>query len=549
MKAYSYVRFSTADQLKGDSQRRQVEKAERWCAQNKIELAASYKDLGISAFEGRNAETGALAKFLELVKQGRIPKGSFLIVESLDRVSRNKITKALRLFLDIIESGIKIVTLMDNRIYDEKGINNGGSADLIISITVMTRANEESNTKKERISEAWEQKRRNLEKVKMTAVCPGWLRLSADRTKFEPIPARVRIVNEIFDLAIHGNGYRSITTALNLKKVPTFGRAKTWGSPYVKKILETRAVIGEFRPGCGTNGHRTLLDSVDNYFPAVVSKEKFATVTQVRKLRPNYCGRSAQWKGKHGRNLFNVFSKLAFDRTTGTPMVYANKKRAKHHHYLVPAACHRNQLNYQAWNYDEFMALFLLVCEKSALTKPSEIKLDDKALAIAQTELDSTNLKLDNLADFLATKGSSETVERKLRAMEETKKDLESTLSELSNVALVKPIDLGEIDWHDSDRLRENLRATVKKITVDAKEKWFAVEWLDNRPIHIFGMVNDMSDADIRAAEGKKWKAIKKPLSELFDLAKKKGYLPKTYQPKLSNDVALIFTVDQISAT
>lgn len=61
---------------------------------------------------------GRLAAFLKLVKTGKVVKGSYLIVESLDRLSRNDLPKALRLFLDILEAGIVVVTLSDNHVYD-----------------------------------------------------------------------------------------------------------------------------------------------------------------------------------------------------------------------------------------------------------------------------------------------------------------------------------------------------------------------------------------------------------------------------------------------
>src|SRR5215475_6729954 len=109
-KAYSYVRFSTLDQIKGDSQRRQTEAAAAWCKKNNIELVESYRDFGVSAFHGKNAETGALSDFLDLVRNGRIQKGSYLVVESLDRISRKQVLDALDIFMNLIRAGIKIVT-------------------------------------------------------------------------------------------------------------------------------------------------------------------------------------------------------------------------------------------------------------------------------------------------------------------------------------------------------------------------------------------------------------------------------------------------------
>src|SRR5262249_11300809 len=80
-KAYNYVRFSTPEQAQGDSYRRQTEAAASYARIHGLELDAdlTYADLGISAFTGDNARTGALAAFLAAVKVGTVPKGSRLL--------------------------------------------------------------------------------------------------------------------------------------------------------------------------------------------------------------------------------------------------------------------------------------------------------------------------------------------------------------------------------------------------------------------------------------------------------------------------------------
>ncbi|WP_425450421.1 recombinase family protein [Virgifigura deserti] len=49
----------------------------------------------------------------QLVRQGRIEPGSVLIVESLDRLSREQVLETQALFLLIINAGVTIVTLVD----------------------------------------------------------------------------------------------------------------------------------------------------------------------------------------------------------------------------------------------------------------------------------------------------------------------------------------------------------------------------------------------------------------------------------------------------
>lgn len=115
--AYSYVRFSTAKQELGGSLRRQVEAAERYCAKHDLKLhPVSYRDLGVSAFKRKNLEKGALAAFIRAVKKGLVPEGSYLVIEQFDRLSRADVDVALRLLLDLVHSGIKVVTLVDEKV-------------------------------------------------------------------------------------------------------------------------------------------------------------------------------------------------------------------------------------------------------------------------------------------------------------------------------------------------------------------------------------------------------------------------------------------------
>jgi DNA invertase Pin-like site-specific DNA recombinase len=94
-KAFSYIRFSTPDQLKGDSLRRQLQSSREYAESRGLILdeTLSMRDLGLSAYHGEHRTKGALGKFLELVDTGEIPKGSTLIVESLAHGCAEEFTK------------------------------------------------------------------------------------------------------------------------------------------------------------------------------------------------------------------------------------------------------------------------------------------------------------------------------------------------------------------------------------------------------------------------------------------------------------------------
>lgn len=95
--AISYVRFSTIEQLGGDSIRRQTEATEEYCKRNGLRLTDEFRlrDMGKSAYKGIHCNaTGALGQLEKQVADGKIPKGTVLIVENLDHLSRQDIVTA-----------------------------------------------------------------------------------------------------------------------------------------------------------------------------------------------------------------------------------------------------------------------------------------------------------------------------------------------------------------------------------------------------------------------------------------------------------------------
>jgi DNA invertase Pin-like site-specific DNA recombinase len=72
------------------------------------------EDKGVSGYTGvhrDNPNRHALAAFVAQVKAGPIPFGSYLIVESLDRLSCEDLIPALTLLLQLISKGVRVVQL------------------------------------------------------------------------------------------------------------------------------------------------------------------------------------------------------------------------------------------------------------------------------------------------------------------------------------------------------------------------------------------------------------------------------------------------------
>jgi DNA invertase Pin-like site-specific DNA recombinase len=228
--AYSYVRYSSRRQGKGDSTRRQEKLLDAYLARHSdLVLDTNLKDEGVSAFRGKNARDGSqLASFLSDIEAGRVQPGSVLIIESLDRLSRDKVRKAQTLLNQILDAGIRVVTLQPEREYSAESIDREPFG-LIETLLYMIRANEESETKAKRGSERWNARRQSIHDGKKVVrgrkMIPAWLKPNADKTDFEVDRGAAATVKRIFELAAAGYGHVSICKQLNAAGVKPIGRS------------------------------------------------------------------------------------------------------------------------------------------------------------------------------------------------------------------------------------------------------------------------------------------------------------------------------------
>ena len=299
-RAYSYTRFSTPEQALGDSARRQVDLAKRYAGKHGLVLDDTLRlsDEGISGFRGANVRRGALGQFLRAVDDGDVPPGSYLLVESLDRVSRQNPWDTLPILQQIINAEIVVVTLFDEKVYDLDDMRKN-PLKILESLFIMIRANEESETKSRRGKAVWVVKRsRAASDRPLTARLPHWLRMEGEgrERQIVPVPERVTIVRRIVTAFLNGTGQQRIAETLNREKVPMFGKGAMWHRSYVSKVLTSQALIGTLVPRevVYESGRRTrkALEAVEGYFPAVVSREEWddltAMLSKVKARQPQH---------------------------------------------------------------------------------------------------------------------------------------------------------------------------------------------------------------------------------------------------------------------
>ena len=242
----SYARYSSMAQREGTSLERQAEYAQRWADEHGMTLDRTLRDQGVSAFKGRHAQKGELGGFLRDVEAGKVPRGSVLVVESLDRLSREKALKAMGQFAQIIDKGITIVTAKDRMVYNERTIREN-SGNLFMSLGVMIRSNEESETKATRGRDAirlrckaWLAGDRSHRNIR-GGFPPAWLRRAGDGFELDPECAHATRVAVDLYLAGHGMiGVSKVLTERGLKLTPRGSHVAQ-----VERLLRNPALIGQ----------------------------------------------------------------------------------------------------------------------------------------------------------------------------------------------------------------------------------------------------------------------------------------------------------------
>jgi len=412
-KAYSYIRWSTPEQSKGDSSRRQTDAARRYCEKHGLTLDEStYRDAGISAFKGRNIESGALGQFLEAARAGIVPAGSTLLIEKLDRLTRLPPLKALNVLSALCDLGITVVTLGDGRVHTAESIERDHMGTLM-SFILLIRGREESETKSERVGAAWQQKRDTAAEKPLTKRTPGWITLDQKSGTLKLIPERAKVVRQIFQWALKGLGTWGIARKLNGNRVRPFGKSKEWHRSYIVKLLRFKAVIGIYEAHRLVIGRRQFEKDVPDYYPRVIEQSVWNRVQNlVRSTSP--------LRGRH-TDVRSLFSGLARCPKCGGTMTRVYKgKPPKGGTYLACATAKvGGDCEYHAVRYEPVETALLRDADRILDDAPAGDKGIDKQVENAEALLLHLHGQGENLLDAIAQRGISPTLSKRLLDVEQ----------------------------------------------------------------------------------------------------------------------------------
>ena len=401
--AYLYIRYSTDEQGSGDSARRQLALGTEYAAKNGLLLPKEHilEDFGISAFRGANIKTGKLGQFMKMLAGGEIKPGTILLVEDIDRLSRQTPVDAVFQFYDLLQKGVKIVTLRDGRIY-EKSTTDLGS--LVTSFVTISRANEESNIKSMRGAQAWKRKRERAKEKKLTKACPKWVKPDENLTAFHLIPERAAVVKQIIDWSLAGIGIDATATRLNRDKIPTFGRSTGWEKSTITNILTSPAIFGVYQPHTKHKEikRRPAGDPVPDYFPAIIDEQTYLRIQKGRKSR------RILGMGRKGNSYSNLFTKIAVCGECGQPMLFEKKGQPpRSYKYFYCRGYRRQKCDAKPWRYDLFERAFLTHVKDLDFSSlfangVSEVEQLRQLIETKNDELRTIDLKMRGLTDLFA---------------------------------------------------------------------------------------------------------------------------------------------------
>ncbi|MCC6127283.1 MAG: recombinase family protein [Pirellulales bacterium] len=366
-RVYSYIRFSTPEQAMGDSERRQLDMAKSWAARNNHVLDESLRmtDRGLSGYHGTHRKKGALGRFLKMVEAGQIPPGSILLVESIDRLSREEFITSFDTVKALLSNDITIHTLDDDTDYTKESLSKGLSWKLFGKVE---SAHESSQRRSDLGKANWEKKRKDALDGKITARRdPAWIKTVKNKDKryveiesLNAIPEAADAIRMIFDLKRKGIGKDSIARILNEKAAWTpppnaNSKSEGWHGCYIQKILKNPAVMGVLQFYRKVKGKRIPVGNpIPDYYPKIIEPGLFHSVQSTYKENKGTGGRNGKV-----RNLFPNIIKCAY---CGGAMAYKGDGR---HSYLVCDNARRGvKCKIHSVRYDEVESSILDNCHK-----------------------------------------------------------------------------------------------------------------------------------------------------------------------------------------
>jgi hypothetical protein len=344
---HSYLRYSLRRQRLGDSERRQLARGQRWAADNAYRWSESYRDEGLSGYDGTNVKKGDLRRLLDDVLAQSFSFGDAIWIENIDRLSRLPPWESIQLFQQIINACVPIVVdeLGDDDeplILDrDRLIREDHLLDRVYG--ELKRAHRESKRKSSALARTCDNKREKARRGEVPF--PGrrtkaWLKLldkpSPDGLWYKEIKSKARAVHRAYQLAADNIGVNKIAEMFEgieprLDTRVWKKRKKDWHGSYILQLLKDDAVLGLFQPHHWVNKKRIKAGDPIKCYPEIVDP------ALVSRTRAALAGRATHGRGRKGEVFSNIVTGIPVCASCGGGITLYNpgarKGRPKLHCY------------------------------------------------------------------------------------------------------------------------------------------------------------------------------------------------------------------------
>ena len=306
MDAIAYIRWSTQDQSRGDSEQRQQQLAKVTCEQRKWTLTEIVIENGKSAYHGRHRADGG--KFAEIEKRAALGelRGMALLVEQLDRLSRQEPLEGLNLLSSLTKAGMTVVETTSGSTWTEESVKENWTT-LLTAFIRAGLAFDESFKKAGRIRSAW----RTTQTAGLTRagkpdprISPNWIEVVDG--EWRVIEGRAAVIRQAYEWSAQGLGSRQI--AMRLNDIPTGRWAKgSWRPANINFIIKGRQALGEYLPqSFGDDGIRRPCGDWIKLYPSIIDEDLWSRANDALGRRQN------TRTGGPRRKMTNLLSGLAF---------------------------------------------------------------------------------------------------------------------------------------------------------------------------------------------------------------------------------------------
>lgn len=344
---FSYQRVSSGVQVGGHGLDRQADTAALWAAANgyRLDTHLDLTDRGRSAYSGKHLR-GALGRFLEMAQLGQLGIAPVLLVEAIDRLSRQEPLDAIETILGgLVRSGVRVITLEDGAEYSRATLASDPSKLLVLVVKIQA-AHEFSKRNGMRSRASWGRRYQAVmagRKDPSSRCRPFWLDWDATAQDFT-INERVGLVRRVFQLSSEGMGHGPIAKQLTAEGF-TSSTGKRISATMPAQLLIDRRVLGE-RIITNPDGEQITLAG---YFPAVIDSALFDRCRMLAAARDKAPGRNRNSKAQ--RNLFAG----VIHCTCGLPLKYRSSHYGRYELLSCSGAydgrCTAG--NNKGWAYDE----------------------------------------------------------------------------------------------------------------------------------------------------------------------------------------------------